>query len=184
LMTGTVRANTVVNAGLGFSGFGIRVFNQGYGTIAANVSGNIVTNVGLDYGILIEASSNSGTANAPCTNIVGVTSNTVSVLSGALDAIRLQARGRGVINARINNNVSSGGGTGFRGLEIRQASQTVSAVVYTATFNLEGLTTGLQNNYNTIVNYLQTQNPGITLANCDALFITGITGIPLVSGIP
>jgi len=42
----------------------------------------------------------------------------------------------------------------------------------------------LQNNYNTIVNYLQGQNPGISLANCDALYITGITGVPLVSGIP
>jgi len=185
-MSGTVRGNTVVNAGAGVSGFGIRVFNQGYGTIAANIAGNNVSNVGLDYGLLVEASSNSGTANAPCTNIVGVTGNTVNVLSGALDAIRLQARGRGVISARINSNVSSGGGTGFRGLEIRQANQTIPAggTVYTATFNLEGLTTGLQNNYNTIVNYLQSQNPSITLANCDALYVTGITGVPLVSGIP
>lgn len=185
-MSGTVRSNTVVNAGAGQSGFGIRVFNSGYGTIAANVSGNNVSNVGLDYGLLVEASSNSGTANAPCTNTVGVTGNTVNVLSGALDAIRLQARGRGVINARINSNVSNGGGAGFRGLEIRQANQTIPAggTIYTATFNLEGLTTGPQNNLNTIVNYLQGQNPGITLANCDALYVTGITGMPSVPGIP
>jgi hypothetical protein len=184
LMSGTVRANTIRNGGAGLSGFGIPVFNQGYGTIAANVAGNTVSNVGLDYGLLVEASSNSGTANATCTNTVGVTGNTVNVLAGALDAIRLQARGRGVINARINNNVSSGGGSGFRGLEIRQANQTISAVIYTATFNLEGLTTGLQNNYNTIVNYLQSQNPSISLANCDALYVTGITGVPFVTGIP
>jgi hypothetical protein len=184
VMSGTVRGNTVVNGGAGLSGFGIRVFNQGYGTIAANISGNNVSNVGLDYGLLVEASSNSGTANAPCTNTVGVTGNTVNVLPGALDAIRLQARGRGVINARINTNVSSGGGTGFRGLEIRQANQIISGTTYTAIFNLEGLTTGLQTNYNTIVNYLFNQNPAITLANCDALFVTGITGVPAVTGIP
>jgi hypothetical protein len=186
-MSGTVRGNTVVNAGAGQSGFGIRVFNSGYGTIAANVSGNNVSNVGLDYGMLIEASSNSGTAAAPCTNIVGVAGNTVNVLAGALDAIRLQARGRGVISARFNGNSSSGGGAGFRGLEIRQANQTIPSsggTVYTATFNLEGLTTGLQNNYNAIVNYLQGQNPAVSLANCDALFVTGITGVPLVPGIP
>ena len=185
-MSGTVRGNTVVNAGAGQSGFGIRVFNQGYGTIAANISGNNVSNVGLDYGLLVEASSNSGTANAPGTNTVGVTGNTVNVLSGALDAIRLQARGRGVINARINSNSSSGGGAGFRGLEIRQASQTIPAggTTYTATFNLEGLPTGLQSNYNTIVSYLQSQNPSITVANCDTLFVTGITGVPSVIGIP
>jgi len=64
LLTGTVRGNTVLNAGAGQSGFGIRVFNQGYGTIAANISGNTISNVGLDYGLLVEASSNSGTANA------------------------------------------------------------------------------------------------------------------------
>jgi hypothetical protein len=190
LMSGTVRGNTVRNAGAGLSGFGIRVFNQGYGTLAANVSGNNISNVGLDYGMLIEASSNSGTAAAPCTNIVGVTGNSVNVLAGALDAIRLQARGRGVISARINGNSSSGGGTGFRGLEIRQANQTIPAggTVYTAIFHLEGLTTGLQTTYSTIVNYLQSQNPLITLANCDALYVVGgtggITGVPLVSGIP
>ena len=91
-----------------------------------------------------------------------------------------------MINARINNNASNGGGNGFRGLEIRQASQTIplGGTTYTATFNLEGLTSGLQNNYNTIVNYLQTQNPPISPANCDALYVTGINGVPSVTGIP
>jgi hypothetical protein len=189
-MSGTVRGNKVVNAGVeGQSGLGIRVFNSGYGTIAANVSSNNVSNVGFDYGMLIEASSNSGTAAAPCTNVVGVTGNTVNVLAAALDAIHLQARGRGMISARINGNNSSGGSF-FRGLEIVQANQTipVGGTVYTAVFNLEGLTTGLQTTYSTIVNYLQGQNPLITLANCDALYVVGgtggITGVPLVSGIP
>jgi len=111
----------------------------------------------------------------PCTNTVGVTGNTVNVLAGALDAIRLQARGRGVINARINTNVSNGGGAGFRGLEIRQASQTISAVTYTATFNLEGLTTGLQTNYNTIVIFAEPE-PGHHFGELRRSFVTGING--------
>ncbi len=184
IMTGTVKGNTVANAGPGQSGLGIRLFNQGYGTMAANVSGNNVSNVGLDYGLLVEASSNTGAAANSSTTTVGVTGNTVNVLSGALDAIRLQARGRGIINARINSNVSAGGGVGFRGLEIRQASQTIFGNTETGVFNLEGLTTGLQSVYSTIVNYLQSQNPAISLANCDALYVTGITGVASVSGIP
>jgi hypothetical protein len=182
-ISGTVKNNVVHNAGAGQSGFGIRLFNQGYGTMAANVSGNTVSNVGLDYGLFAEVSSNSGTAAAIGTSTVGVTNNTVSVLPGALDAIRVQARGHSVMNARISGNSSSSAGTGFFGLEIRQASQTVSSVLYQATFNLEGLTSGLQTDHATIVTYLNSLNPGI-VGGCDELHSAGITGVPSVTGIP
>jgi hypothetical protein len=175
-ITGTVTNNTVYNAGAGISGFGIRLFNQGYGTMNANVSNNTVNNVGFDYGIFAEVSSNSGTANAIGHSSIGMTNNTSNVLSGALDAIRLQARGRSEMCARISGNASSTHGTGFFGLEIRQASQTVSAVLYQALFNLEGLTSGLQTDHTTIVNYLNSQNPAIT-GGADEIHSAGITGV-------
>src|SRR5207247_1092285 len=55
-MTGTVKNNAVVNAGAGQSGFGIRVFNFGNSSMNAKVSGNTVSNVGLDFGMLVESS--------------------------------------------------------------------------------------------------------------------------------
>jgi hypothetical protein len=174
--TGTVTNNTVYNAGAGQSGFGIRLFNQGYGTMNANVSGNTVNNVGLDYGIFAEVSSNSGTANATGSSSIAIVNNTSNVLSGALDAIRVQARGRSTMCARINGNASTTTGTGFFGLEIRQAAQTVSAVTYQATFNLEGLTNGLQTDHTTIVNYLASQNPAVT-DGVDEIHSAGITGV-------
>ena len=124
--------------------------------------------------------------NVSHTHTVAVTGNTSNVKAGALDAIRVQARGRSVMNARINGNVSNGGGAGFVGLEIRQAQQTIPAggTVFQATFNLEGLTTGLQTNHTTIVNYLNSQNPSITLANTDEIHSLGITGVPSIIGVP
>ncbi len=181
--TGTVKNNTVYNAGAGQSGFGIRLFNQGYGTMNANVSGNTVNNVGLDYGIFAEVSSNSGTANATGSSSIAMTGNTSNVLSGALDAIRLQARGRSTMCARVSGNASTTTGTGFFGLEIRQAAQTVPAVggtTYQATFNLEGLTNGLQTDHTTIVNYLVGQNPAVS-DGVDEIHSAGITGVAATS---
>ena len=58
-----------------------------------------------------------------------LTNNNVSVLSGALDAIRVQARHTSTVCSRISGNTTNTGGTGFFGLYVRQAN--------TATFNLE-----------------------------------------------
>jgi hypothetical protein len=188
-ITGTVKNNTIFNdpaAPVGSSnGFGIRVFNQGYGSLAANISGNKVRNVNTDYGIFVEVSSNSGVAAASANATVGVTNNDVSVNSGALDAIRVQARGRSVMNARINSNTTGTHGSGFFGLTIRQASQTIPSpggTVYTATFNLEGLTTGLQSAATTTT-YLDAQNPAVS-GGTDVIVVTGITGVASVTGIP
>jgi hypothetical protein len=75
---------------------------------------------------------------------VGVTNNSVSVLSGALDAIRVQARNTNTVCARVNTNTTSAGGTGFQGIFVRQAN--------TAVFDLEGLT-------GTVDSYVAAQNP-------------------------
>ena len=176
IISGTVTNNTVYNAGAGQSGFGIRLFNQGYGTMNANVSNNTVNNVGLDYGIFAEVSSNSGTANATGSSSIAMLDNTANVLSGALDAIRLQARGRSTMCASISGNASTTSGSGFFGLEIRQAAQTIGTT-YQATFDLEGLTSGLQTNHATIVSYLASQNPAVT-DGVDEIHSAGITGVP------
>jgi Domain of unknown function (DUF4347)/SdrD B-like domain/Bacterial Ig domain len=189
-ISGTVKNNVVINdpAALPNSsnGFGIRLFNNGYGTMEANVDNNTVSGINTDYGIFVEVSSNSGQAASVGHTIVAVTNNTSNVNSSALDAIRLQARGRSILDARVENNHSNGGGTGFVGLEIRQAQQTIPSggTVYQATFNLEGLTTGLQTDHATIVNYLHSKNPAITLANTDEIHSAGITGVPSISGVP
>lgn len=133
-MRGTVRNNTVVNAGGSASGFGIRVFQSSAAVIEANVSNNIVSNVALDYGLLVES---GGSAGATGRVDAAITGNTVSVLSGALDAIRAQARNGSTMCARINSNTAShpndagcAAGTTFCGMVVRQAN--------TAVFNLEG----------------------------------------------
>lgn len=138
-MTGSVTENTVLNRGVGASGFGIRVVSNGSAspgstTITADVSNNTVSNVGLDYGIVAEA---SGTSFSSTLN-VKLTNNSVSVLSGALDCIRVQARNTSTVCARISGNTTNAGGTGFVGIYVRQAN--------TATFNLEGGTGSLAAN--------------------------------------
>jgi VCBS repeat-containing protein len=133
-MSGHVRNNQVVNAGAAMSGFGIRVFQSSACEIEANVTNNTVSNVGLDYGLLVES---GGSAGATGRVDAAVTNNTVSVLSGALDAIRAQARNGSVMCARITGNTTThpndagcDAGSTFCGLVIRQAN--------TAVFNLEG----------------------------------------------
>jgi len=174
-ITGVIKNNIVYNAGAGMSGFGISLFNQGYGTLNANVTNNTVNNVGLDYGIRAEVSSNGGTANAAGSLSLALTNNISNVLAGGLDAIRVQVRGRSNACLRISGNSSSTHGTGFFGIELRQANQTVASVVYTPTVNLEGLAAGAQTNP-TVINYLNSQNPGI-VGGCDAIIATSITGV-------
>ncbi|HEV2148000.1 MAG TPA: Ig-like domain-containing protein [Longimicrobiaceae bacterium] len=141
----TVRNNTSVAAGTS-NGFGIRVFANDTANIRANVNANTVSGVSTDYGILVEASGAdtqvppSGTGRVD----VAVTNNNASVLSGALDAIRVQARHNNRVCSRITGNTTGTGGSGFFGLFVRQ--------VNAATFLIEGLTGGA-------TTYLQSQNP-------------------------
>ncbi|MGH3767415.1 MAG: hypothetical protein ACRDTX_20055 [Pseudonocardiaceae bacterium] len=145
--TGKVRNNTVVNAGAGQSGSGITVSQAVNAILRANVSGNTVSNVGLDFGIEVDGGSSSNPSLNPhaVPTDVALTGNNVSVLPGALDAIRAQARNLDTMCARISANTTSAGGTGFFGLFVRQAQ--------TAVFNLEGLSGAVNT-------YLTAQNPG------------------------
>ncbi|MEX1103137.1 MAG: hypothetical protein WED87_02735, partial [Dehalococcoidia bacterium] len=146
-MTGTVLDNTVVNAG--GSGIGVRVFQFGGSTVVANVSGNSVSNVGLDFGILADA----GGATAPGTGAlhIRVTNNSVSVLGGALDAIRVQSRNSNRVCSVISGNTTNTGGAGFFGLFVRQAAASL--------FEVEGLALGPQPSA-TAISFLMTNNPG------------------------
>lgn len=54
-LAGKVKNNVVINAGAGVNGFGIRLLPNSNSTLRANVDGNTVSNVGLDYDILADA---------------------------------------------------------------------------------------------------------------------------------
>ncbi len=144
-LSGLIRNNTVTNAGAGSSGYGIRVYQNSYSSIRANVTGNTVSNVGLDWGILADANLN-GTDTTPPSGgqavlQIAVTNNHSSVLSGALDAIRVQARAGATACARVTGNTTNGGGSSFYGLYLRQAA---GANLLHGVFQLEGLTGGAQ----------------------------------------
>jgi hypothetical protein len=148
-MTGKVRNNTIWNAGLGISGQGIRVFVNDTANIRANVSGNTIANVGLDNGLLVEASG-ADTQVPPAgtgTVDIGLSGNTVNVLSVALDAMRIQSRHNNRVCARISGNASTETAGGFFGLFVR--------AVNASQFRIEGLT-------GTAGPYLEAQNPGVT----------------------
>ncbi len=190
-ITGTVKNNVVLNdssfAPGSSNGFGIRVFNQGFGTLAANISGNKVRNVTADYGIFANVASNGGNAAVQGTTTVGVTNNDVSVGTGALDAIRVEARGNSVMNALISGNTTGTHGTGFFGLTVRQANQTVPAggTVYTPTFNLVLSPTGDYVAPGGIAGVEASLNAQNTISGgSDAIIATKIVGVASVSGIP
>jgi hypothetical protein len=166
-MSGTVKNNTVRLAGAGFSGFGISVFSSGSAapgltSITATVTGNTVTNVGLDYGIRCEASGSSFSSTLK----LRLSGNNVSVLSTALDCIRVQARNTSTICGIISGNTTNSGGSGFVGLFVRQAN--------TAVFQLEGLAAGSQTAATTQT-YITAQNPGA--ATIGAIAVTNFTGV-------
>jgi hypothetical protein len=130
-----------------------------------NVSNNTVSNVGFDYGILCES---SGAASPGGLLAVALTGNTSNVLSGALDAMRIQARNSNQICAKVVGNVSTAAGTGFAGLTVRQAN--------TALFSIEGLAAGAQTAGATQT-YVAAQNPGVT-DGVSGLAATNFTGVP------
>jgi len=132
-LTGKVRNNQVWNAGTAIQGYGIRVFANDTSNIRASVSSNNVTNVGMDYGILVEASG-ADTQVPPAgtgTIDVGLTGNTVNVLNFALDAMRVQSRHNNRVCARISGNSSTNTALGFFGLLVRQTNA--------SSFKIEGL---------------------------------------------
>jgi hypothetical protein len=148
-MTGRVRNNTIWNAGSGISGFGVRIFVNDTASIRANVSGNTIGNVGLDNGLLDEASGADTQVPPAGTGTIdlGLTGNTVNVLSFALDAMRVQSRHNNRVCARISGNSSTTTANGFFGLFVR--------AVNASQFRIEGLT-------GKAGTYLAAENPGVT----------------------
>ncbi len=103
-MNGQVRNNRVINRGAGVSGIGIRLVQATNSTLNVNVDNNTVSNVGLDFGIQLDAGQNAG-ATGFCQ--IAVTDNTVSVLGGALDAIRVRVRNASTGCSRITGNTAT-----------------------------------------------------------------------------
>jgi hypothetical protein len=160
---GSVASNTVRNAGAG-SGHGIQAFADLQSTLRANINANTVSNVALDFGLRAEAAGDP--AGAGGNMQVGVTNNNVSVLAGALDAIRVRARRQTVLCSDIRSNTTNAGGAGFFGLFTNQAN--------TATFSIEGLALGAQTAA-TAQTFLGGQNPGA--ASISATAVTNYNGV-------
>jgi hypothetical protein len=133
-----------------------------------------VTNLGLDYGIIVEGSSPSGSTAIPVVD-ASVSNNTVSAApADGLDAMRIQIRRNGNGCLKIQGNTAGAGGTdgGFFGLFARQAD--------TATFRIEGLPAGSQSAATT-ESYLEGQNPGTAAADIGT---TPATGTPFTGVAP
>lgn len=160
---GSVSANTVRHAGTG-SGHGIQAFQDLQSTLRANINGNTVSNVALDFGLRAEAAGDP--AGAGGNMQVGVTNNNVSVLAGALDAVRVRVRRQAVLCSDIRSNTTNGGGSGFFGLFTNQAN--------TSTFSIEGLALGAQTAA-TAQTFLTGQNPGA--ATVSATAVTNYNGV-------
>ena len=170
-MTGVVKSNVVTGTGSGGNQFGIRVFNSGSsatgsGFIHVNVSNNTVSQIDNAYGILVESSGSTGSPGRVEASVIG---NNVSVVGTALDCIRVQSRNNHTVCAKVSGNITNSGGSGFYGIQIRQAN--------TSTFSLEGLTTGPQTEP-TVHNYLVTQNPAAATVSSDGSVTGTITGVP------
>lgn len=172
---GTVTGNTVVGPGATASGFGIRFFitdsdmTQVTSSVGrARIENNVVTNLGVDYGILVEGSSPSGSTAIPVVD-ASVSNNTVSAApAGGLDAMRIQIRRNGNGCLKIQGNTAGAGGTGFMGLFARQAD--------TATYRVEGLALGAQSAATT-ESYLESQNPGTSATDVGTTAATSFTGV-------
>lgn len=162
---GSVASNTVRHAGSG-SGHGIQAFQDLQSTMRANIDANTVSNVALDFGLRVEAAGDPAGAGG---NVqVGLTNNNVSVLSSALDALRVRARRQAVLCSDIRGNTTNAGGTagGFFGLFTNQSN--------TATFSVEGLAPGAQSAATTQT-YLVGQNPAA--ATLSATAATNYNGV-------
>lgn len=182
-LSGLIRNNTVTNTFVSATqsnGFGIRVFQNSYSSIRANVTGNTVSNVATDYGILADAAlDGTETAVPPAGQAVlqvAVTNNTVNVLSGALDAIRVQSRVYNTVCARISGNSSTSAGSGFFGLYARQAQRINPSPTAVSTFKIEGALSGSQSAA-AIQGELATQNPQVTTDGVGTTAATSFTGV-------
>ena len=165
VMAGRVSNNTVLNdptVGVGVSnGSGIRVFNSNLAQIRAKVLSNIVKNVNTDFGIQAESSGTAAAPTAPHGRLdVDIESNNVTVNTGALDAIRAQARNFSTVCSKIVSNTAPLGGVGFFGIFVRQANSAV--------YDLDGW-----NGVGLPETYVVAQNPGSTAGSAGT-----ITGVP------
>jgi hypothetical protein len=154
--TGKVHGNVVRNAGAGQAGFGIRVFNAKRALSKVSIFGNTVSNVGVDNGILVLTAGPPGGGRLDA----GVTGNTVSVLTGANNAIHVETKNQSAVCARINTNTTSAGGTGFFGIFLKQHNP--------SDFFLEGLA-------GPVNTYVAAQNPGAaSVSSTGTISTTGI----------
>jgi putative ubiquitin-RnfH superfamily antitoxin RatB of RatAB toxin-antitoxin module len=122
LISGVVKTNTIVKDNTN-SGFGIRVFQQDNGAIRANIDGNAITKVGLDFGI--DVTNNGSSAGASTGTVqVAVKNNNVSIAAGAINAIRVRGRRDTTTCAAISGNTATTNG-GSAAMSISQANTAI-----------------------------------------------------------
>jgi hypothetical protein len=160
--TGKVVGNTVRLAGAGVSGTGIRLFQQDSGTLNAKVETNTVSNVGFDFGI--DATDNGSGIGASTGKLnIGVRNNNVSVLSGAINAIRVRGRRDTTTCASITGNTATTNGGLGDALLISQANSAVFRLEIVPPPPLGALSDGQAQTE------LASLNPAIPSADVDAV---------------
>ncbi len=122
LISGVVKTNTIVKDNTS-SGFGIRVFQQDNGAIRANIDGNAITKVGLDFGIDVTNNGNSAGASTGTVQ-VAVKNNNVSIAAGAINAIRVRGRRDTTTCAAVSGNTATTNG-GSPAISISQANTAI-----------------------------------------------------------
>lgn len=169
-LSAVVSGNTIVKdntiTGVGASGTGIRVFQQDSAAMRVNINDNVISKVGLDFGIDV-TDNGSGTGASTGSMQVAVVNNNASIRSNAINAIRVRGRRDTNTCARISGNTTTVVGGAQAGLSISQAN--------TAVYRLEGLAIGAQSDATTQT-FLGSQNPASTVEAFSGTG-TGLTGV-------
>lgn len=160
IYSGKVRSNTI--GGGGIDNHLVTALLAGAGNNTLHVANNTINAANAQFsGIYVQAGeTGSGSLNANLT----VTGNSVGVGALGSHGIVVQSRITSALCAEIANNVSTTGGAGLFGINIRQRD--------TSTFRLPGFA-GPFNSAAAVIAFLQGKNAGSTIGSTVATAYTG-----------
>ncbi len=171
--SGRIRNNTINGGGIDNHLITVLLAGAGFNTL--QVANNSINAANAQFsGIFVQAGeTGSGNLSANLT----VTGNTVSVGALGSHGIVVQSRITSALCAELANNVSTTGGVGLFGLNVRQRD--------TSTFRLPGFA-GPFNSTAAVVTFLQGKNAGTTVGSTVATTYTGGAAcvLPLLAAPP
>lgn len=173
IYSGKIRNNTINGGGIDNHLVTVLLAGAGFNTL--QVANNSISAANAQFsGIFVQAGeTGSGNLNANLT----VTGNTVSVGDLGSHGIVVQSRITSTLCAELANNVSTTGGVGLFGLNVRQRD--------TSTFRLPGFA-GPFNSTAAVIAFLQGKNAGTTVGSTVATAYTGGAAcvLPLLAAPP